>query len=548
MHKGESMLDKIRAEKAPSERPLGAQISHMLKSRGVEVIFGIPGVHNVELYRGIEEAGIRHVLARHEQGAGFMADGFARATGQPGVCYLITGPGLCNAMTPLGQAYSDSVPVLAISSCLNPADLGIGRGRLHEMKDQEAAGASVCDWSHTAMDGATAYRLIDKAMTEFATRRPRPKHIQVPIHVVGTRVAAAPDAGMTPAHPLARPEEVAAAAEWLLGAERPLFIFGGGAVGGADAARKLVERTGAASICTIAGHGIISDMAPLAYGPILSRPDSVREIAKADLVIAVGTELSEVDLWRDHLGHSAPMIRVDIDPHSLADENRAELPILGDAGPFLDELLAMIDGQAHPSTQWQQAEISTARARFHLEADQARPHILPICEKLGPALPENTMFFTDMTQFAYVAGEVWPLERPGHWHHPSGFGTLGYALPAAIGGKIGRGKAPVMAITGDYGFQFTLQELGVAVELGLSLPILLWDNGKLKEIEDCMVESQISPNAVVTRNPDFCALAKAYGANAEKPTSLEALSKAVLAAFNADGSTLIHVTPEVVKG
>ena len=122
---------------AVQTRPLGAQISHMLKSRGVEVIFGIPGVHNQEMYRGIEEAGLTHVLARHEQGAGFMADGYARATGKPGVAYVITGPGLCNVMTPMGQAYSDSVPVLALASCLD--ETVARRGQLHQMRDQRAA-------------------------------------------------------------------------------------------------------------------------------------------------------------------------------------------------------------------------------------------------------------------------------------------------------------------------------------------------------------------------------------------------------------------------
>ncbi|MDG1069117.1 MAG: thiamine pyrophosphate-binding protein, partial [Sulfitobacter sp.] len=126
-------------------RPLGAQISHMLKARGVDVIFGIPGVHNQEMYRGIEEAGITHVLARHEQGAGFMADGYARASGKPGVAYVITGPGLCNVMTPMGQAYSDSVPVLVISSCLD--ETAARRGQLHQMKDQEIAAGTVTDWS-----------------------------------------------------------------------------------------------------------------------------------------------------------------------------------------------------------------------------------------------------------------------------------------------------------------------------------------------------------------------------------------------------------------
>ena len=166
--------DEFRAQ-----APLGAQISHMLKSRGVEVIFGIPGVHNQEMYRGIEEAGITHVLARHEQGAGFMADGYARATGRPGVAYVITGPGLCNILTPLGQAWSDSVPVLVLSSCLDEA--AAQQGQLHQMRDQRAAAACVTEWSAEARDAASAYRLIDRALVEFATRRGRPRHIQVPM-------------------------------------------------------------------------------------------------------------------------------------------------------------------------------------------------------------------------------------------------------------------------------------------------------------------------------------------------------------------------------
>ena len=134
------------------KKPLGAQIPSILKENDVEIIFGIPGVHNIELYRGIEEAGLKHILARHEQGAGFMADGYARATGKPGIAFVITGPGLCNIMTPMGQAYSDSVPMLVISSCLNHGDHAVSKGRLHEMRDQEAAAATVCDWSKTALD------------------------------------------------------------------------------------------------------------------------------------------------------------------------------------------------------------------------------------------------------------------------------------------------------------------------------------------------------------------------------------------------------------
>lgn len=528
-----------------TERPLGAQISHMLKSRGVDMIFGIPGVHNVELYRGIDEAGITHVLARHEQGAGFMADGYARATGKPGVAYVITGPGLTNIMTPMGQAYSDSVPMLVISSCLERGDLGMGRGRLHEMRDQEAAAAAVCDWSRTAADAPSAYKLIDRALAEFRAARARPRHIQVPIDVLSARAALAPEQPLLPEKPGARAEDIAAVAEWLAGAKRPLFLFGGGVKEAANSARRVVDITRAAVMSTYAGRGVVSDSYRLNFGACLARPDSAAQLARADIVIAVGTELSEVDLWRDHLGHDAPLVRVDIDPRCLADDHVADLPILGDAGQFLSDLADLIEGRGAGSV-WAAKEIAEARAQFRAETSAGCPGIAEICDALRAALPDGTQIFSDMTQFAYVAKEVWGMEEPGQWHHPYGFGTLGYALPAAIGGKLGLGRAPVMAIAGDYGFHYTMQELGVAVEHGLNLPIILWDNSKLKEIEDCMVSAQIAPNAVVARNPDFCALAEAFGARSAAPSSLQDLQEAVRSAFAADGPTLIRVTPEIL--
>ena len=215
-------------------RALGAEIAAMLKDRGVEVIFGIPGVHNVELYRGIEDAGLTHVLARHEGGAGFMADGYARATGKPGVAFIITGPGLTNIMTPMGQAYSDSVPVLVISSCLD--DIAGRRGQLHQMRDQRGAAATVCDWSEQADTAEAAYTLIDRAFAEFATGRARPKHIQIPIAVLGAMAEAFPEAGELP-QPGGGLGDVARAVTMLSVAKRSLFVFGGGAAHAAVAAR-----------------------------------------------------------------------------------------------------------------------------------------------------------------------------------------------------------------------------------------------------------------------------------------------------------------------
>ncbi|MFT4715025.1 MAG: 5-guanidino-2-oxopentanoate decarboxylase, partial [Paracoccaceae bacterium] len=432
------------------QRPLGAQMSHALKARGVDVIFGIPGVHNIELYRGIEEAGITHVLTRHEQGAGFMADGYARATGKPGVAYVITGPGLCNIMTPMGQAYSDSVPMLVISSCLEREHRSLAHGRLHEMLDQEAAAATVCEWSVTAPDARGAFQLIDQAFMEFKSKRPRPKHIQVPIDVLGALSDPAPSI-LAEVKIADAPQDAVNTVFGLLdAAKRPLIVLGGGAVSSPEstnAARALMDLCGAACFSTYAGGGLIARDHPLNFTSTLGRGGSKDIIASADLVIAIGTQLAEVDLWRDFLGHSAPMVRVDVDPAVLSDWHRAEVPIFADATKFMQALAARFEGIPQEKN-WTEREVTAAKARFRAETDAERPGLVPILDAIQAALPADTTIYSDMTQLAYVGKEVYAQDNPNLWHHPTGFGTLGYGLPAAIGGKIGLGDAPVVAIAG----------------------------------------------------------------------------------------------------
>jgi 5-guanidino-2-oxopentanoate decarboxylase len=310
----------------PEKKSLGAQISHNLREWGVDVIFGIPGVHNQEMYRGIEEAGIRHILARHEQGAGFMADGYARACGKPGVAYVITGPGLCNIMTPMGQAYSDSIPVLVLSSCLD--ETAMRRGQLHQMLDQETAAGCVCDWSYQANNAQAAYGLIERAFLEFKTQRPRSKHIQIPISLLEEKtnrpskqirtVVQDSDA----AHP-----NIKSLAKVLAEARNPLFIIGGGAAESQTELTEVLSSCGAACFETYAGRGVIPWDYPLNYGAALARPSSQQIMSQADCIVAIGTELAEVDLWRNQLGHSCPLYRVDIDPECLSDEHSAEVVI-----------------------------------------------------------------------------------------------------------------------------------------------------------------------------------------------------------------------------
>ena len=373
------------------KRPLGAQISHYLKSHGVEVIFGIPGMHNQEMYRGIEEAGIRHVLARHEQGAGFMADGYARATGKPGVAYVITGPGLCNIMTPMGQAYSDSVSMLVLSSCLD--ETSVRRGQLHQMLDQAAAARTVCDWSEPAHSAAAAYTLIDLAFEEFAHQRARPKHIQVPIAQLEAMADPGP-ARQEPAQPVkGNGANLPDVAGLIQKANKPLFIFGGGAVGAK--VMPLLEKTGAAAICTFAGRGVVAADYPLYLGACLARPSSADLIATADLVVVIGSELAEVDLWRAQLvGHKANLVRVDIDPQVLADPQSANIRILMRSEDFVGQLTAHLEA-SDKRRGWQLDDVKQARKKWTAETDAEFPGVLPVCRALQEVMPEQAMIYSD---------------------------------------------------------------------------------------------------------------------------------------------------------
>src|SRR5579872_4132260 len=227
---------------APAAATCGEMLVQLLEAYGVELVFGIPGVHTVELYRGLPKTGIRHVTARHEQGAGFMADGYARVTGKPGVCFVITGPGMTNILTAMGQAYGDSVPMLVISSVNRRDQLGMGDGRLHELPNQRNVAAGIAAFSHTLLQADQLPQVLARAFAVFASARPRPVHIEIPIDVIAEPVdPAIMTVRSLPSAPAAAPEAIRTAAAWLGAARKPLVILGGGAAAAANEALALVE-------------------------------------------------------------------------------------------------------------------------------------------------------------------------------------------------------------------------------------------------------------------------------------------------------------------
>jgi 5-guanidino-2-oxopentanoate decarboxylase len=520
-----------------TETTIGEALVALLEAYGVDTIFGIPGVHNVEMYRALPRSKINHVLTRHEQGAGFMADGYARATGKAGVCFTITGPGLTNILTPLGQAWSDSSNVLVISSALDVTDSAQGRGRLHEMRSQLQAAQSVTAHATRAYTSEDVQDAVAQAFSNFATSRPRPAYLEVPLDLFTKPAGKGWSVQNVAARPTATAQHISTAVAMLKTAKRPFIILGGGALEAGAAALTIGESIGAPILTTTAGKGAVPAEHKNVWGYLLGYPETQSALQDSDCILAVGTELSETDFWAGSFRLTAPIIRIDIDPDVLARPHRATLPILADAAITLEAIASHFKGQNHCH--------ATAPETTD---DPLRRVLTKALTVIRDCLPTDTVVASDMTQIAYAANEIFPVSQPRTWLHPVGFGTLGFALPAAIGAKFGVGQTPVAALAGDYGLQYTLNELGTAVEHKLPIPILLWNNTALGQIRDDMVNKGIQPNAVTLRNPDFQALAKAYGAQAEKPRNLIELAKAIATSLKADGPTLIEMSESMVRG
>src|SRR5437764_669750 len=407
---------------------VGRYVVETLAANGVDTVFGIPGVHNIELYRGLECARLRHVLVRHEQNAGFAADGYARVSGSVAAAFVISGPGLTNALTAIAQAYSDSVPLLVIASSPVRASLGKRWGVLHELEDQRAIAAGVTGLARSALSAQDVRDHLRAAFATLRAARARPAYLEIPLDLLPEPTPLRPERfARGGGAPPPSPASLAAAHALLAEAERPLFIAGGGARGAGAALRRLVEATDGYLVTTVAGKGVVAESHPANLGASLPFAAIQELVAAADVVIAAGTELSETDVYTTtRLAMSGRLVRLDVDDFKLAD------------------------------------------------------------------------------QFARA----------------------------------------VVALAGDFGVQFTLQELMTAVELDLTLPVVVWNNGALGQIRDDMRAAGITPIGVVARNPDFAALAAACGATGVRVHGAAALAEELRAALTRAGPTLLEAVAE----
>jgi thiamine pyrophosphate-dependent acetolactate synthase large subunit-like protein len=520
---------------------VGQFLVQLLAANGIETVFGIPGVHNLEAYRGIASSNLRHILVRHEQGAGFAADGHARAGGGVAAAFVISGPGLTNILTAIGQAYSDSVPVLVIASTPARATLGKRWGVLHELRNQQLLASGIFGVTRAARSATDVRDHLRACLASLRSGRTRPAYLEVPLDLLAettTLVAERFSPPSPPPMPAAR--QVAIAIENLGRAERPLLIVGGGACGAANEVLELVECLDAYVASTAAGKGIVPEDHPANLGASLPYAPTQALAAAADVILAIGTELSETDIYTGfRLPRGGRMIRVDVDPAKLADAYAAEVPIWGDARLTAGAIRRGLETRRG----WRSAQGPASAVRATIEA-QFTPQMRSLqraIAALQAGLPDDAIVFSDMTQIAYFGNYAFRSDAPGRWHHPSGYGTLGFALPAALGGKIASPARAVVALAGDFGLQFTLGELMTAVEARVSLPVVVWNNAALGQIRDDMHSAGIPPTGVIGQNPDFQLLARSYGAAATQVRDAAALTTAVRAALSEPRPTLIEI-------
>lgn len=484
-----------------------------LKAHGTQVIFGIPGVHTVELYRGLAQSGLRNVTPRHEQGAGFMADGYARVSGRAGVAFVITGPGLTNALTPMAQARADSVPMIVVSGVNAVPSLGQGWGHLHELPDQHALAAQVAVFSGHVNDPATAVDIMSDMFAALQSGRPGPVHLQIPLDIAAHSIGASD--GVThvksadPSNPAIAPQDIQRSVSLLQGKSRIVILAGGGARGAGDLP-ALAERLDAPVVQTVNARGVLYDH-PLSV-PASPSLTSVRDlISDADCVIAIGSELGQTDYdmyATNTLPQMANLIRVDLCPDQLA-RYPAALRLRGAADDFVTQLLRAIDPKRPTTDGATRAAQARAAAWDEIGPDyRAQVEILQALRDTRP----NSIMVGDSTQPIYAGNLYYDHDRAGAWFNAAtGYGALGYGIPAAIGAAIADRGAHVLCITGDGGAQFSIPEIMTAADEKLPITFLIWNNRGYKEIELSMQAAGVDVVGCDPTPPDFAAMAAAFG-------------------------------------
>jgi acetolactate synthase I/II/III large subunit len=507
----------------------GQALVEAVRREGVEVIFGLPGVQLDPLFDALFEARerVKVIHTRHEQATSYMADGYARTTGKVGTCLVVPGPGLLNATAGLSTAYACSSPVLCLTGQIESGLIGVGRGELHEIPKQLQMLESVTKWAARATSPAEIPALVREAFRQLRDGRPRPVALEVPPDVLSAQGEVEFPAPEEPARPAGDPALLRRAAEILRGAERPVIFAGGGVIrGGAwEELRALAEATQAPVIMSENGRGAVSDRHYLGHAGASIRfllPD-------ADAILAVGTRLLEPAV-NIGLPAGVPVIHLDIDAEEVGRNAKTEVGIVADAKLGLAALADLVGGGTkRPSREAEMLAVKekVADLLFELQPQQS------LAAALRAALPDDGIVVSEMTQMGYYASVGLPIYEPRTYLTPGYQGTLGYGYATALGAQVGHPDRRVVALCGDGGFMYNVQELATAKQHRIPLVGVVFNDsafGNVKRMQKARLGGQTY--ATELQNPDFVALARSFGVvglRAETPDAFEGTLREALA-------------------
>jgi acetolactate synthase-1/2/3 large subunit len=520
-------------------RATGAQaLVYALERVGADVVFGIPGGAILPAYDPLlDSKAIRHILVRHEQGAGHAATGYAQATGRVGVCMATSGPGATNLVTPIADAYMDSVPIVAITGQI-PSGL-IGTDGFQEA-DISGITLPITKHNFLVTRAGDIARTIGEAFHVASTGRPGPVLVDISKDAMqATTDFSWPVPFDLPGyHPVTRPHarQVREAARLISEAKRPVLYVGGGVIKARASAqlRELAELTGIPVVTTLMARGAFPDKHPLHLGMpgMHGTVAAVGALQKADLLIALGTRFDDrVTGKLDTFAPGALIVHADIDPAEISKNRRADVPIVGDCREVIADLIAVIradreQGQ-HPDLAGWQAQVDSWRTTYPLGYDSpADGSLAPqyVIERIGKIAGPEALYVAGVGQHQMWAAQFIDYEHPGTWINSGGLGTMGFAVPAAMGAKVGRPNATVWAIDGDGCFQMTNQELATCAIEGVAIKVAIINNGSLgmvRQWQTLFYNERYSntdlgatdepKRPTGTRIPDFVKLAEAYG-------------------------------------
>ncbi len=531
----------------------GQALIKSLELEGVEVIFGLPGGAILPVYDPILDSPIRHVLVRHEQGAGHMAEGFAHVTGRPGVAMVTSGPGATNIVTPLADAYMDSVPMVVITGQVPyPA---IGTDAFQEV-DIVGITRGVTKHNELVTRAEDIPLIIRQAFHIATTGRPGPVLVDIPKDIVDPNNPASAlewywpsDAEVASSLPgykptiKGHPRKIKEAAELISRAKRPVIYAGGGILKAraAEALRELAELTGIPVVTTLMARGAFPDDHELCLGMpgMHGNYTAVTAMQRSDLLIALGSRFDDrVTGKLDGFAPDALVIHVDIDPAELGKVRQPDVPIVGDCRLVIEELIHSIDGLGGPGAQADRSEwrstVSGWQEQYPLTYEQSteggllKPQY--VLEQLRDRSPEDTIVVSGVGQHQMWASQYWKFNHPYTWVNSGGLGTMGFSVPAAIGAKAGKPDRTVWAVDGDGCFQMTAQELVTAATERIPVKIAILNNaylGMVRQWQEMFYEERYSEVYLSPDLPDYVKWAEAMGCIALRVETPEEVGPAI---------------------